>query len=110
MQRRNHAVRLVSTKDMSREEWLAVRNQGIGSSDSAAVVGLSPYKSPLELWMEKTGRKAPDDLSDNEAVFWGSTLEPVIAQVYGEKTGAKASTLTETDPFLLTGMDPGSAH
>ena len=115
MQKRNHAIRLVSTKDMSREEWLAIRNQGIGSSDSAAVVGLSPYKSPLELWMEKTGRKPPDDLSDNEAVFWGSTLEPVIAQVYGEKTGAKVRQVHAVlqhheHPHMLANLDRIVAH
>jgi predicted phage-related endonuclease len=40
----NHtsALRLVSTKDMSREDWLAVRKQGIGASDAAAAVGLEP--------------------------------------------------------------------
>ena len=115
MQQRNHAIRLVSTKDMSREEWLSVRNQGIGSSDSAAVVGLSPYKSPLELWMEKTGRKPPDDLSANEAVFWGSTLEPVIAQVYGEKTGAKVRRVHAVlqhyeHPHMLANLDRIVAH
>ncbi len=115
MQQRNHAIRLVSTKDMSREEWLAVRNQGIGSSDSAAVVGLSPYKSPLEVWMEKTGRKPQDDLSANEAVYWGTVLEPVLAQVYGEKTGAKVRRVHAVlqhyeHPHMLANLDRIVAH
>ena len=46
------ALRLVSTNNMSREEWLKVRRQGIGASDAASV-GLSPYQSPLELWLIK---------------------------------------------------------
>lgn len=50
------ALRLVGTKQLPREDWLNVRKQGIGSSDAAAAVGLNPYKSQLELWMEKTGR------------------------------------------------------
>ena len=50
------ALRLVGTKQLPREDWLAVRKQGIGSSDAAAAVGLNPYKSQLELWLEKTGR------------------------------------------------------
>jgi len=50
------ALKLVKTQDMNREEWLEVRKRGIGSSDAASVVGLSPYKSQLELWLEKTGR------------------------------------------------------
>lgn len=50
------ALRLVKTQEMPREQWLQVRQQGIGSSDAAAAVGLHPYKSPLALWLEKTGR------------------------------------------------------
>lgn len=50
------ALKLVKTKDLPRDDWLTVRKQGIGSSDAATAVGLNPYKSQLELWMEKTGR------------------------------------------------------
>ena len=52
------ALRLVSTKELPREDWLQIRKQGIGSSDAAAAVGLNPYKSQLELWLEKTDRDA----------------------------------------------------
>lgn len=105
-----NAVRLVGTKDMSREQWLAVRNRGIGSSDAAAAIGLSPYKSPLELWHEKTGRIQVPDLSEKEAVFWGSTLEPVIANVYQERTGQKVRRVNAVlqhpeVPFMLANLD-----
>lgn len=105
-----NAVRLVSTKDMSREEWLQVRNGGLGSSDAAAAIGLSPYKSSLELWLEKTGRKKPEDISQKEAVFWGTTLEPVLAAVYQERTGQKVrrvnSVLQHPElPFMLANLD-----
>ena len=56
MNERHAALRLVDTKGLDREAWLDVRKGGIGSSDAAAAVGLNPYKSPLELWLEKTGR------------------------------------------------------
>lgn len=52
------ALRLVGTKQLPRDAWLAVRKGGIGSSDAAAAVGLNPYKSQLELRMEKTERDA----------------------------------------------------
>ena len=52
----NRAKRLAKTKGMSREQWLQVRKQGIGSSDAAAACGLNPHMSMLELWMIKTGR------------------------------------------------------
>lgn len=52
---RSAAIRLVGTRSMEREEWLEVRNRGIGSSDAAAAVGLCPYKSQLELWRRPPG-------------------------------------------------------
>ncbi|KXS31659.1 MAG: endonuclease [Candidatus Gallionella acididurans] len=95
---------------MSREEWLSVRGGGIGSSDAAVAVGISPYKSPLELWLEKTNRQPAPDLSDNDAVFWGTTLEHIIANVYAERTGAKVrklnSVLQHPDYlFMLANLD-----
>ena len=42
-------LRLVETKQMERDKWLAVRQSGIGGSDAAAAIGLNPYKSPLAL-------------------------------------------------------------
>lgn len=50
------ALRLVDTRMLDRSQWLEVRQGGIGSSDAATAVGLNPYKSPLELWAEKTRR------------------------------------------------------
>ena len=50
---RSHAKRLAKTKGMSREQWLQVRKQGIGSSDAAAACGLNPHMSMLELWRLK---------------------------------------------------------
>lgn len=84
-----NANRLASTKELSREQWLHIRNGGIGSSDAAVAIGLSPYKAPLTLWLEKTHRKLPDGLSDKEAVIWGTALEPVLARAYAERTGTR---------------------
>ena len=47
------SIRLASTTDLSRDQWLAIRSQ-LGSSDAAVAVGL-PIKCPLSLWLEKTG-------------------------------------------------------
>ncbi|MBU2721471.1 endonuclease [Acidithiobacillus ferridurans] len=95
---------------MSREEWLQWRNRGIGSSDAPVAVGASRYKSPLELWLEKTGRKEPEDLSSKDAVFWGTTLEPIVAQVYAERTGSKVRRVNAVlqhpeRPYLLANLD-----
>ncbi len=85
------ALRLVTTRDLPREDWLAFRKQGIGSSDAAAAVGLNPYKSPLELWLEKTGRDGNlprTDPNDEESpAYWGNLLEPIVAAHYTKRTG-----------------------
>ncbi|MFA6921977.1 MAG: YqaJ viral recombinase family protein [Gallionella sp.] len=113
--KRGNAVRLVSTKNMSRAEWLAVRGQGIGSSDAAVAVGISPYKSPLELWLEKTERQVAADISANDAVFWGTTLEHIIANVYAHRTGTKVRRLNAVlqhpdHPFMLANLDRVVQH
>ena len=87
------ALRLVKTNNLTREAWLNVRKNGIGSSDAAAAVGLNPYKSQLELWMEKTGRDAdlpkPDPDDDSSPMYWGTLLEAFVATHYTKKTGNK---------------------
>ena len=63
-------------------KWHALRKNGIGGSDAGAVLGINRYSSPLDVWLEKTGRREPADLSDNEKVYWGSMLEDSIAKAY----------------------------
>ncbi|MGU5638086.1 YqaJ viral recombinase family nuclease [Aeromonas veronii] len=104
------ALRLASTTELTHGQWLDIRQQGIGSSDAAVAVGLSPYKSPLSLWLEKTARKAPEDISQKEAVLWGIELEPVLAQVYAKRTGYKVRRVNAVlqhpqHDFLLANLD-----
>lgn len=56
---------------------------GIGASDAAACIGLNPYQSPLDKWLQMTGRNAP--FAGNEATFWGQALESVIRAHYVER-------------------------
>ncbi|WP_288485221.1 lambda-exonuclease family protein [uncultured Acidovorax sp.] len=85
------ALRLIKTTDLHRDQWLDVRRSGIGSSDAAAAVGLNPYKSQLELWMEKTGRGAAlpqvDPNDESSPMYWGTLLEPIVAAHYTKRTG-----------------------
>jgi putative phage-type endonuclease len=85
---RRTALRLVDTKKLDRDQWLEVRKGGIGSSDAAAAVGLNPYKSPLELWMEKTGRASTngEQTGFDDPRYWGTLLEPYVAIAYQQKT------------------------
>ena len=102
------ALRLISTKELPREDWLAVRKQGIGSSDAGAAVGLNPYKSQLELWMEKTGRDTTlpkaDPHDEESPMYWGNVLEPVVAWHYSKRTENKVrrinAVLQHPDPKL----------
>ncbi|MHC8402924.1 YqaJ viral recombinase family nuclease [Pseudomonas sp. MDT1-17] len=102
------ALRLIGTKELPREDWLAVRKQGIGSSDAGAAVGLNPYKSQLELWLEKTGRDATlskiDPQDEESPAYWGNVLEPIVAWHYSKRTGKKVrrinAVLQHPDPEL----------
>lgn len=61
----------------------------IGGSDIAAVMGLSRWKTCLQLWAEKTGKLDPADLSEVEAVQLGSELEDFVAKKFSKETGLK---------------------
>ena len=53
---------LASTENMSYADWLELRRQGIGGSEASVVCGINRYKSPVELWMEKTNQMpSPED-------------------------------------------------
>ncbi len=110
------ALRLVKTKDLPREDWLAVRKQGIGSSDAAAAVGLNPYQSALELWLIKTGRDGGlpvvDPNDETSPMYWGTMLEHIVAAHYTKRTGRKVrrinAVLQHPDPdknWMLANID-----
>jgi len=70
-----------STKNMSHEQWLSYRSCGLGGSDISALLGISSYKSPLELYLEKIGEHTPFQ-SDNRFTFFGNLHEDEIASLY----------------------------
>ena len=74
--------KLCRIKCKTREEWLSKRKDGIGSSDSSAVVGLSPWLTANELWKLKIGNAEHKDLSDDSFVQKGVRLEPALREVY----------------------------
>lgn len=78
---------LTRTENMPREEWLLWRKLGIGGSDAAAVCGVSKWRGPLTVYMEKKGlleRSEP-----GEAAYWGTTLEDVVAKEFSKRTGLR---------------------
>lgn len=91
------------------EKWLSVRNTGIGGSDAGTILGMNPYKSLYQLWMEKTGQAEAPDLSGNQFVYWGIKNEANIAEWFAETTGKKVErcgTLRSiSHPFMLANVD-----
>ena len=101
---------LVKTLDMEREEWLEHRRQGIGGSDAAAILGLNPWKTAMDVWLEKTGEFAEDEEPDNEKMYWGNVLEDVVAREFMARTGLKVrrrnAILKHKDrPFMIANVD-----
>lgn len=70
-----------------RDTWPNKRQGFIGGSDAAAVLGLSPWATPLELWSEKTGRKEPEpyDRKRERMFARGKKLEPFITEMVVDK-------------------------
>lgn len=68
-----------------RAAWLAERRKGIGGSDVAAILGLSPYRSALDVYRDKRGELV--EQPENDAMRWGNRLEPVVRQEYSDQTG-----------------------
>lgn len=109
------ALRLINTQNLDRDQWLQVRKGGIGSSDAAAAVGLNPYRSQLELWMEKSGRAPvapPGDggADDQSPMYWGSLLEPIVAAHYTRRTGNRVRRINAVlqhpeHPWMLANID-----
>lgn len=99
---------LVSTGNLPYEDWLEYRKQGIGGSDASVVCGVSRYKSPVELWMEKTGQLPSQEAG--EAAYWGNLLESLVREEFTKRTGisvTKPSALyqSEEHPFMLANVD-----
>lgn len=75
--------------------WLEERRKGIGGSDAPAVLGVSKWKTPLQVYLEKRNEVPRQD--DNELFYWGRMLEPAIRKRYADETGR---TVVVPDKFL----------
>ncbi|MED1201978.1 YqaJ viral recombinase family protein [Heyndrickxia acidicola] len=82
------AMNAISTREMTRTQWLEERTKGIGGSDAGIILGLNKYRTTFELWLEKTGQVTPQEL-DNEAIYWGNEMENVVAKEFEKRTEKK---------------------
>lgn len=74
---------LVGTFEPGSPEWHALRATGIGASEAAAVLGLSPWESPYSLWQRKAGRIGP--MPESEEMTWGRYFEEGIARRFADQ-------------------------
>lgn len=74
------------------EQWLDLRREGIGGSDVSAIMGISPWVSPVEVWMDKTGRVPHRDISGKEAVAMGTELEETVLGMYRRRHPERRAT------------------
>lgn len=101
---------IMTTKEMENQKaWLESRGAGIGGSDAGTIAGLNSWKSPYQLWLEKTDQVEAEDISDKECVYWGHALEQLVADRFCELTGKKVrrSGLLQSDEhdFMLASPD-----
>ena len=99
---------LASTESMPFAEWLEYRKQGIGGSDAAVVCGISRYKSPVELWMEKTDQMPYQEAG--ESAYWGTQLEALVRTEFTKRTGIEVRTVNQIlqsaeHPYMLANLD-----
>ena len=100
----------MGTHDMDahdRAEWLAQRRNGIGASDIAAVLGISPWKTPLQLYLDKRGELPPQE--DAPQLRRGRMLEPLVLDFYADETGHQVTRQQEcvvgAEPWMLATLD-----
>lgn len=101
--------KLVHTVELSKEEWLAVRRNGIGGSEAAAILGISPYTSSLKIWEQKTGRITVDS-ADKEFLHFGTILENIVRKEFELRTELKVRKCnyilqSENNPFMIADLD-----
>ena len=104
---------LASTENMPYPEWLEWRKKGIGGSDASVVCGISRYKSPVELWLDKTGQIQSAEAG--EAAYWGTLLESVVRSEFSKRTGIEVQCVnqllqSEEHPFMLANLDGVCEH
>lgn len=116
----NNVIALANVSGMSRDEWLAMRRNGIGGSDASVVAGLNKYKSPFTLFLEKTGQIDADDVfvtdedgafvSGSEAAYFGTKDEEAVASEFALRSKLKVRRdnrmMAHKDfPFMIANID-----
>lgn len=67
---------------LTEEQWHAERAKGLGGSDCSAIIGKNPYKTNIQLWEEKTGKRKPENISNKACVIYGNKAEAPIRELF----------------------------
>jgi len=99
---------MARTADLDRSAWLHLRKKGIGGSDAPAVAGVSKWKSPLEVYLEKIGQI--DKRNETESIYWGERLEEIVADEFQRRSGKKVRRKksicqSSNNPFMIANID-----
>jgi putative phage-type endonuclease len=101
-------VTILKKGPFTKKEWLDLRRQGIGGSDAAAIAGVSRWKCPFQVYLEKLGDfEIP---LENEPVYWGNVLEDTVAREFQKRSGKKvrrrkAIFRCDENPFMIANID-----
>lgn len=93
---------------VGREDWLTQRKRGIGGSDAAAILGLNPWKSPMDVYLDKIGQGPPD--TESEYAYWGTRLEALVADEFSKRMGLKVARVNALlihpeHPWMVANID-----
>ena len=108
---RHSPLVLVDTENLTREEWLEWRRHGIGGSDVAAIIGVSPFRTARDTYYDKLGIAAVEEDEGNwVAMEMGHLLEDLVAKIFERKTGFKIYQIKKMFrhplyPFMLADVD-----
>ena len=105
------SFRKIATTSEREQAWLNHRTTGVGGSDMSAILGISHYATPLDIWLSKTGRNNPEK-KDSWAIRKGNSLEKDLRQWFKDThpdmecyDGTDLSLTSRHYPHMLASLD-----
>ena len=97
-----------NTLNMPKETWLKLRKKGIGGSDASSILNLNPYRSSVNVYMEKIDENI--EIKTNMKMILGEKLEEFVAKEFCNQTGKKVRNLNgilrnQKYPYAIANLD-----
>ena len=95
------------SESVDRKQWLDARRTGLGGSDIGAVLGISPYRTPVDVYFDKIEGR---DYQESEPAHWGKMLEELVAKEFQERTGMRVQRVNSIlrkgeDGWMIANID-----